>query len=198
MSLEAAAVSVPPLGLVKMEDRKRASTSDHHDDSAPPAKRQATNANGPAAESAADGVRFGTHGSPWQTELEVSPSWRELQIAVLTGKLQTFQKDALLRQLREFKREKLQMELQLLELQKYNKWQVESIMRVDSALDLVRNLPSPLLSSVSVLISTSVPRQSPDPSRRPAGRRFSSRTALNSEHPLLRAQEVRGVLVGAL
>jgi len=71
MSLEAPVVSVPPLGPVKMEDRKRASASDHNDDSAPPAKRQATSMNGPVVESAADTPKFGTHGSPWQVELEV-------------------------------------------------------------------------------------------------------------------------------
>ena len=69
MSLEAPVVSV--LGLVKMEDRKRASASDHNDDSAPPAKRQATNMNGPVVESATDAAKFGTHGSPWQLDLDV-------------------------------------------------------------------------------------------------------------------------------
>lgn len=143
MSLEAAVVSVPPLGLVKMEDRKRASASDHHDDSAPPAKRQATNANGPSAESAGDGVKFGTHGSPWQTELEVCPSWRELQMSVLTGSIQTFQKDALIRQMREFKREKSQLELQLLELQKSAKLHDEYILSVDSFPDQVSTCSIP-------------------------------------------------------
>lgn len=89
---------------------------------------------------------------------------------MLTGKLQTFQKDALLRQLREFKREKLQMESQLLELQKYNKWQVDSIIRVDSALDLVRILPLPTFFHISanIYVSTSTESGSKPATCRPS------------------------------
>jgi hypothetical protein len=71
MSVDVAVASAPPLGPVKMEDRKRPSASDHHDDIAPPTKRQATAVNGPVADSAADAIKFGTHASPWQVELEV-------------------------------------------------------------------------------------------------------------------------------
>lgn len=128
MTVEAAtALSAPPLGLVKMEDRKRASASDHHDDSAPPAKRQATNVNGPVAEPAADVVNFGTHGSSWTVELEVrnrsltrAPS-PEIPIITNINDLQRYQKDALLRKLKEYKRENAQLESRLADLQKVQK-----------------------------------------------------------------------------
>jgi len=128
MTVEAAtALSVPPLGLVKMEDRKRASASDHHDDSAPPAKRQATNVNGPVAEPAADAVNFGTHGSSWTVELEVRDSSLtrtsspEDPIITNTDDLQRYQKDALLRKMKEYKRENTQLESRLADLQKIQK-----------------------------------------------------------------------------
>ena len=72
MSLKSSTViSIPPLGPVKMEDRKRAITSDHHDDMSPPAKRVATELKASLTEPAADPIKFGTEGSPWQVELEV-------------------------------------------------------------------------------------------------------------------------------
>ena len=64
-------ISVPPLGFVKMEDRKRPIASDPHDDMSPPAKRIATDLKPSIPESAADPIKFGTEGSPWQVELEV-------------------------------------------------------------------------------------------------------------------------------
>jgi len=122
MTVEAAtAPSVPPLGLVKMEDRKRASASDHHDDSAPPAKRQATNVNGPVAEPAADAVNFGTHGSSWTVELEVCDSSLEIPIITNIDHVQKYQKDALLRKMKEYKRENTQLESRLADLQKIQK-----------------------------------------------------------------------------
>ena len=122
MTVEAAsAPSVPPLGLVKMEDRKRASASDHHDDSAPPAKRQATNVNGPVAEPAADAVNFGTHGSSWTVELEVRDSAPEIPIITNIDHVQKYQKDALLRKMKEYKRENTQLESRLADLQKIQK-----------------------------------------------------------------------------
>jgi len=128
MTVEAPTVlSVPPLGLVKMEDRKRASASDHHDDSAPPAKRQATNVNGPVTEPAADAVNFGTHGSSWTVELEVRsrsltiPLSPEIPVITNTDDLQKYQKDALLRKMKEYKRENTQLESRLADLQKIQK-----------------------------------------------------------------------------
>ena len=122
MTVEAAtALSVPPLGLVKMEDRKRASASDHHDDSAPPAKRQATNVNGPVTEPAADAVNFGTHGSSWTIELEVRDLSLTRASSPDTNDLQKYQKDALLRKMKEYKRENTQLESRLADLQKIQK-----------------------------------------------------------------------------
>lgn len=146
MSVEAPAVSVAPLGLVKMEDRKRPSASDHHDDSAPPAKRLVTNVNGPVAESAADAPKFGTHNSPWQVELEVRPKRNKAADPFSDYQtIQTFQKDALLRQMREFKREKVQLEQQVDLLQKTSSSHLEYILTVDSWLNQVSNLHLPHL-----------------------------------------------------
>ena len=59
--------SVAKLGLVKMDDRKRA--ADHDDSHAPPAKRpNVTTTNG---EKANEGVMFGPSNSPWQVDLNV-------------------------------------------------------------------------------------------------------------------------------
>jgi E3 ubiquitin-protein ligase BRE1 len=51
--------------------------------------------------------------------------------------MQTFQKDALLRQMREFKREKLQLEAQVAELQKTSSSHLEYILTVDAWLSQV-------------------------------------------------------------
>jgi hypothetical protein len=62
MRLEARAVAPPSLDAVKMEDRKRPSG---HDDTAPPAKRQAVTANGARPHPDAD--------MPWKDDIEVRP-----------------------------------------------------------------------------------------------------------------------------
>ncbi|GAB1197378.1 E3 ubiquitin-protein ligase bre1 [Aspergillus pseudonomiae] len=89
---EASPVASSESGFVKMEDRKRAATSDHND-SAPPLKKQATSVNGgskphPDAD------------MPWKDELE------------------RFQKDAIWRQMQEYKREKVSLEAKLKEMSK--------------------------------------------------------------------------------
>jgi hypothetical protein len=50
---------------------------------------------------------------------------------------QTFQKDALIRQMREFKREKIQLESQVAELQKSSKYHDEHIRTIDAWLSQV-------------------------------------------------------------
>ncbi|KAE8145866.1 BRE1 E3 ubiquitin ligase-domain-containing protein [Aspergillus avenaceus] len=89
---EASPVASAESGFVKMEDRKRAATSDHND-SAPPLKKQATSINGgskphPDAD------------MPWKDDLE------------------RFQKDAIWRQMQEYKREKVSLEAKLKEMSK--------------------------------------------------------------------------------
>lgn len=65
---QVAAVPAPSLGFVKMEERKRVATSE---EAAPPAKRQATMANGPTSDEKAEPIKFGALMSPWQVELDV-------------------------------------------------------------------------------------------------------------------------------
>ncbi|KAE8357984.1 BRE1 E3 ubiquitin ligase-domain-containing protein [Aspergillus caelatus] len=91
-AVEASPVASSESGFVKMEDRKRAATSDHND-SAPPLKKQATSVNGgskphPDAD------------MPWKDDLE------------------RFQKDAIWRQMQEYKREKVSLEAKLKDMSK--------------------------------------------------------------------------------
>ncbi|KAL4801358.1 BRE1 E3 ubiquitin ligase-domain-containing protein [Aspergillus unguis] len=90
---EASPVAPPPeSGFVKMEDRKRAATHDNND-SAPPLKRQATSVNG------------GTKPHP-----DADMPWKD--------DLERFQKDAIWRQMQEYKRDKLSLEAKLKESSK--------------------------------------------------------------------------------
>ena len=63
-AVEASPVASSESGFVKMEDRKRAATSDHND-SAPPLKKQATSVNG-------GGKPHPDADMPWKDDLEVS------------------------------------------------------------------------------------------------------------------------------
>ncbi|KAJ5109838.1 hypothetical protein N7532_002483 [Penicillium argentinense] len=78
-------------GLIKMEDRKRPAAD--HNDSAPPLKKQATTSNGSSKPHPDADM-------PWKDDLE------------------RFQKDAILRQMQEFKREKQSLESRLSEMLK--------------------------------------------------------------------------------
>jgi hypothetical protein len=62
------------VGLVKMDDSRKRAAASIEDDAAPPLKRQATMTNGAAPEDKPDVPKFGTVNTPWQTDLEVSPS----------------------------------------------------------------------------------------------------------------------------
>ncbi|EMD67589.1 hypothetical protein GGP41_007463 [Bipolaris sorokiniana] len=105
MRLEARTVAPPSLDAVKMEDRKRPIT----DDAAPPAKRQAVTVNGARSHPDAD--------LPWKDDLEA------------------FQKDAILRQMREFKREKATVESQLSELESRSKHHDAHLRTIDAWFD---------------------------------------------------------------
>ncbi|KAF2679003.1 BRE1-domain-containing protein [Lentithecium fluviatile CBS 122367] len=102
MSLQARTVAPPSLDTVKMEDRKRPGGPD---DSAPPAKRQAVVVNGTRPHADAD--------LPWKEDIEA------------------FQKDAILRQMREYKREKATIESQLAEMEKRSQYHDEHLRTID-------------------------------------------------------------------
>jgi E3 ubiquitin-protein ligase BRE1 len=128
MRLEARIVTVPPLDIVKMEDRKRPSGPD---DSAPPAKRQAVTVNGAKSHQDAD--------LPWKDDIEVAthstqsflyPIRRERRL--IHNELQNYQKDAIMRQMREYKREKTTLEAQLSEMEKRAKFHDDHIRTIDS------------------------------------------------------------------
>ncbi|KAF3049621.1 E3 ubiquitin-protein ligase bre1 [Didymella keratinophila] len=106
MRLEARTVAPPSLDHVKMEDRKRPSG---HDDSAPPAKRQAVTVNGARSHPDAD--------MPWKDDIEA------------------YQKDAILRQMREYKREKATLEAQLNEVEARSRYHDDELRTIDAWFD---------------------------------------------------------------
>ncbi|KAL5047808.1 hypothetical protein BDW71DRAFT_35619 [Aspergillus fruticulosus] len=102
---EASPVAPPESGFVKMEDRKRAAT--HDNDSAPPLKKQATSVNGgnkphPDAD------------MPWKDDLE------------------RFQKDAIWRQMQEYKRDKITLEAKLKESAKATVYHGDHLRVIDA------------------------------------------------------------------
>ncbi|UPX12644.1 RING-type E3 ubiquitin transferase [Ascochyta rabiei] len=106
MRLEARTVAPPSLDPVKMEDRKRPSA---HDDAAPPAKRQAVTVNGARSHPDAD--------MPWKDDIEA------------------YQKDAILRQMREYKREKATLEAQLNDVESRAKYHDDELRTIDTWFD---------------------------------------------------------------
>lgn len=119
-----------------MEDRKRPIA----DDAAPPAKRQAVAVNGARSHPDAD--------LPWKDDLEVRspmPSCPRSRPPALppadTATLQAFQKDAILRQMREFKREKATVESQLSELEGRSRHHDDHLRTIDAWFDQVSILP---------------------------------------------------------
>ncbi|KAI9768428.1 MAG: E3 ubiquitin-protein ligase bre1 [Geoglossum simile] len=101
-----AAVDLPSRGPVKMDDRKRPATYDA-DDAAPPSKRQATAANGGKALHRDDGM-------PFKEDLE------------------QYQKEAIWRQMQEYKREKNTLETQLTEMTKRSTYHDDHLRIIDA------------------------------------------------------------------
>ncbi|BDD61842.1 E3 ubiquitin-protein ligase bre1 [Monascus purpureus] len=91
-AVEATPVPSSESGLVKMEDRKRAAAYDHNE-SAPPLKKHATSVNGSSKPHPDADM-------PWKDDLE------------------RFQKDAIWRQMQEYKRDKVSLETRLKEMTK--------------------------------------------------------------------------------
>jgi len=125
MRLEARTVAPPSLDAVKMEDRKRPIA----DDAAPPAKRQAVTVNGARSHPDAD--------LPWKDDIE------------------SFQKDAILRQMREFKREKATVESQLNELEGGSKYYDDHLRTIDAWFDQ-------LIDEIKLLGAEKLPASSGD------------------------------------
>ncbi|KAI4918543.1 hypothetical protein J4E90_002929 [Alternaria incomplexa] len=125
MRLEARTVAPPSLDAVKMEDRKRPIA----DDAAPPAKRQAVTVNGARSHPDAD--------LPWKDDIE------------------SFQKDAILRQMREFKREKATVESQLNELEGRSKYHDDHLRTIDAWFDQ-------LIDEIKLLGAEKLPASSGD------------------------------------
>ncbi|KAF2756026.1 E3 ubiquitin-protein ligase-like protein bre1 [Pseudovirgaria hyperparasitica] len=146
-----------------MEDRKRSMVPEH-DELAPPAKRQAmsNNANGTKTHPDAD--------LPWKEDLE------------------NFQKDAILRQLREYKREKQTCESQIAEMEKKMTYHDDHLRVVDSWFNQ-------LLDEIRLMVNDIVvtrPLQ-PNDALFPPSLLFSDSEKFQ-EHLSDRSQKIRSVL----
>ncbi|KAL1992908.1 hypothetical protein VTN49DRAFT_3664 [Thermomyces lanuginosus] len=104
-AVDASPVSSSEPGLVKMEDRKRPAGYDNGD-LAPPSKKQATSVNGAKPHPDAD--------MPWKDDLE------------------RFAKDAIWRQMQEYKREKLTLESKVKELTKAATYHEDHLRVIDA------------------------------------------------------------------
>ncbi|TKA82435.1 hypothetical protein B0A49_00034 [Cryomyces minteri] len=102
--VEAQTVILPSFAKIKMEERKRSSASDP-EDSAPPAKRQATSVNGTRPHPDAD--------MPWKDDVE------------------RYQKEAIWRQMREYKREKALLEAQVADITKRSTYHDDHLRTID-------------------------------------------------------------------
>ena len=135
MTTAARSAPVPSLGPVKMEDRKRSIVADA-DASAPPTKRQAVN--GVKSHADAD--------MPWKDDLEVGhpQPYRRLPLTDLPAHtlsdrqmrlteicLQTFQKDAIMRQMKEYKREKETLENRIKTMEERKQYHDDHLRLID-------------------------------------------------------------------
>ncbi|KAF2273864.1 E3 ubiquitin-protein ligase-like protein bre1 [Westerdykella ornata] len=120
MRLAARTVLTPSLDAVKMDDRKRPAGQD---DTAPPPKRQALSVNG--AKSHQDDV-------PWKDDIEA------------------YQKDAILRQMREYKREKNTIEAELRKMEERAKDHDDHLRVIDTWFEQ-------LLDEIRVLVGEKLP-----------------------------------------
>lgn len=113
-----------------MEERKRPSPYDQAE-SAPPLKRQATAANGASKSHKDDDM-------PWKDDLEVSPipfGPRPASAIINTHSTlseQRFQKDAIYRQMHEYRREKNTLETQIKEMRKKARYHDDHLRIIDS------------------------------------------------------------------
>ncbi|THC89042.1 hypothetical protein EYZ11_011513 [Aspergillus tanneri] len=117
---EASHVAPSESGFVKMEDRKRAATYDANE-SAPPLKKQATSLNGGGGKPHPDADM------PWKDDLE---------------------KDAIWRQMQEYKREKVSLESKLKEMSKATAYHNEHLRVIDSWYNQ-------LIDEIKILMGTS-------------------------------------------
>ncbi|KAF2012675.1 E3 ubiquitin-protein ligase bre1 [Aaosphaeria arxii CBS 175.79] len=144
-----------------MEDRKRPGGTD---DSAPPAKRQAVTVNGTKSHQDAD--------LPWKDDIE------------------SYQKDAILRQMREYKREKNTVEAELREIEKRSKHHDDHLRTIDIWFDQ-------MLDEIKVLSGEKLPAPAQDgPARSiPPGLFFEEQENL-SKHLGTRKDKIVSALSG--
>jgi len=158
--VQARAVSLSTSDLVKMEERKRPASHDH-DSSEPPLKRQATTVNG-ASKAHIDADM------PWKDDLEVSkPCGYDTHLYCLEGiydlslahgilqydtdcllPLQRFQKEAIVRQMQEYKRERNNLEAQLNIMKKSAIHHDEHLLMIDACFSQVSDGFLPISTSM--------------------------------------------------
>ncbi|KAI9847801.1 MAG: E3 ubiquitin-protein ligase bre1 [Sclerophora amabilis] len=192
-------MTLPPAGIAKMEDRKRHATH-AHDDSGPPLKRQATTVNG--------GSRIDRDADmPWKDDLEVShargpfryvsaklgpkyghPLSGRGELIELVSTTQRFQKDAIWRQMQEYKRERHDLEAQLNE-------KTKRAMYHDDHLRIVDAWWRQLLDEVRILIGDVAelePSNQKDGSKFPPTLLFADNEKFQ-DHLNTRSQDIKSV-----
>ena len=135
MRVETRAVALPSLDTVKMEDRKRPSGAE---DSQPPAKRHQVAVNGSKAH---------VEDFPWKDDIEVRSPLRPSACAPAAATApsnrldaQAYQKDAILRQMKEFKREKNAVEAELRDIEKKSRYHDDHLRAIDLWFEQVSTL----------------------------------------------------------
>ncbi|KAF2474079.1 E3 ubiquitin-protein ligase-like protein bre1 [Lindgomyces ingoldianus] len=142
-----------------MEDRKRPAGPD---DSAPPSKRQAVTVNGAKSHHDAD--------PPWKDDIE------------------SFQKDAILRQMREYKREKGILESQIADMEKQSRYHDDHLRIIDAWFDQ-------MLDAIKIMVEGQLPTppQSGNPAPFPASLLYEDSVNF-SKHLSSRSEKIKATL----
>lgn len=131
------------LDAVKMDDRKRLAP-DEHVQITPKAKRQAVTVNGAPGRSDEDFPRDEELDVCQHDHLSADQNHIYQSDTDMISLIQRFQKDAILRQMREYKREKVMLEQQLIQVNKRSEYHDEHLRVVDSWFSQVRtDIPPP-------------------------------------------------------
>jgi E3 ubiquitin-protein ligase BRE1 len=128
-----------------MEDRKRPAMGD--DEAAPPAKRQAVTVNGarPHADADLPWKDFNIEVRPLPTSESLITTFAHPTNRAATP--QTFQKDAILRQMKEYKREKAALENQVAKMEKRAAYHDDHLRVIDVWFSQVGSVAVPLIRS---------------------------------------------------
>ncbi|RMD44376.1 hypothetical protein DV735_g664, partial [Chaetothyriales sp. CBS 134920] len=161
-----------------MDERKRPIS--HENDLGPPLKKQATAANGASKPHPDDAM-------PWKDDLEVSPPPNAFPgHALITPSWQRFQKDAIHRQMLEYKREKNTLESQLKELRKKARYHDDHLRAIDAWF-------KQLIDEVKTLVSASDEDEELQLQSLPSSLFFADQSTFE-EHLSARSNDIRTII----